>query len=222
MIEINSRQLNNYLTYKLDKLEEQYTEEELKQVDELVIENDMNLDLSVLKYFENLKTLEIRNLEINDNTLNIILSLNSLTNLRFQLCEIENISKIKDLNLTSLHLDCCKIKNYEFIYELINLQELTLTGVEIDINKLNNLTNLKYLNISHSTCTNDILDIQNLEHLYIDNSNIKDINFTENLANLKELSLSNEQYEDKKELIERLKQKEVEILDYSIMLLGEI
>ena len=222
MIEINSRQLNNYLTYKLDKLEEQYTEEELKQVDELVIENDMNLDLSVLKYFENLKTLEMRNLEINDNTLNIILSLNSLTNLRFQLCEIENISKIKDLNLTSLHLDCCKIKNYEFIYELINLQELTLTGVEIDINKLNNLTNLKYLNISHSTCTNDILDIQNLEHLYIDNSYIIDINFTENLANLKELSLSNEQYEDKKELIERLKQKEVEILDYSIMLLGEI
>ena len=72
MIEINSRQLNNYLTYKLDKLEEQYTEEELKQVDELVIENDMNLDLSVLKYFENLKTLEIRNLEINDNTLDII------------------------------------------------------------------------------------------------------------------------------------------------------
>lgn len=221
MIEIKSRQLNNYLTYKLDKLEEQYTIEELNQVDELVIDNDENLDISILKYFTNLKTLEIRNIEVNEDILDIILSLKNLTNLKFQLCEIENVSKIKDLNLTSLHLDCSKIENYEFIYELTNLEELTLTSVKIDINKLNNLTNLKYLNISHSICTNDVLNIEKIEKLYIDNSNIKDIEFTKKLINLKELSLSKEQYENKEELINELKQRNIEILDYSIMLLGE-
>ena len=221
MIEIKSRQLNNYLTYKLDKLEEQYTEEELKSVDELVIENDNNLDISVLKYFTNLKKLELRNIEINDYILEIILSLNSLENIMFQLCEIEKISKIKELNLIGLHIDCSKIKEYDFVYEMINLQELTLTGVEVDINKLNNLTNLKYLNISHSNCTNDVLNIKKLEQLYIDNSNIIDISFTEELPNLKELSLSKEQYENKQDLINRLKQKDIEILDYGIMLLGE-
>lgn len=222
MIEIKSRQLNNYLTYKLDKLEEEYTIEELKQVDELVIENDENLDMSVLKYFTNLKILEIRNIEVNDNIIDIILSLKNLINLKFQLCEIENISKIKDLNLKGLHLDCSKIYNYDFIYNLTNLEELTLTGVEIDINKLNNLTNLKFLNISHSICTNDVLNIQKIEKLYIDNSNIKDIEFTKKLINLQELSLSKEQYENKEDLIAELKQKNVEILDYSIMLLGEV
>lgn len=221
MIEIKSRQLNNYLTLKLDKLEEQYTEEELSTVEELVIEEDNNLDITVLKHFINLKSLELRNLEINDYILNIILSLKNLINLKFQLCKLEDISKIKELNLLGLHLDCSKINNFDFIYEMINLQELTLTGVEIDINKINNLTNLKYLNISHTTCTNDVLNIQNLEELYIDNSNIIDISFTQNLANLKVLSLSKEQYENKQEFIQLLKNKNIEILDYSIMPLGD-
>jgi Leucine-rich repeat (LRR) protein len=84
------------------------------------------------------------------------------------------------------------------------------------------LTNLKYLNISHTKCTNDILNLENLKELYIDNSNIIDLNFVLELPKLEILSLSEEQYKDKKELIEKIKNKNIEIYDYSIMLLGEI
>lgn len=222
-IKIESRSLNNYLTYKLDKLEEVYTEEELSTVDELVIDNDENLDITVLKYFINLETLEIRNMTIDNDTLNIILSLKKLKDLKFQLCEIENPNLLKEIKLLGLHLDCSKIDDYSFVYEMTELESLTLTGLSnLDIDKLNKLINLKYLNISHTQCTDDVLNIESLEELYIDSSSIKDINFTLNLPNLKTLSLSKEQYENKKEIINKLKSKNIEILDYSIMLLGEI
>ncbi len=222
-IKIESRGLNNYLTYKLDKLEEVYTEEELSTVDELVIDNDENLDITVLKYFINLETLEIRNMTIDNDTLNIILSLKKLKDLKFQLCEIENPNLLKEIKLLGLHLDCSKIDDYSFVYEMTELESLTLTGLSnLDIDKLNKLINLKYLNISHTQCTDDVLNIESLEELYIDSSTIKDINFTLNLPNLKTLSLSKEQYENKKEIINKLKSKNIEILDYSIMLLGEI
>ena len=221
MIEIKSRQLNNYLTYKLDKLEEEYTEEELKSVNELVIEEDINLDISVLKYFSNLESLELRNIYVDNAIMDIILSLNKLTNIKFQLCKIENASKLKELNLVGLHLDCSKMSDYNFIYEMNELKELTLTGVNVDINRLNELTNLKYLNISHTNCTDDVLNIGNLEELYIDNSNILNIEFTLKLNNLRVLGLSKEQYENKDELINKLKNKNIEVLDYGIMLLGD-
>lgn len=222
-IKIESRSLNNYLTYKLDKLEEVYTEEELSKVDELLIDNDEELDITVLKYFTNLETLEIRNLNVDNDTLNIILSLKNLKDLKFQLCEIENAHRLKELNLIGLHLDCSEIDDFSFIYEMGNLESLTLTGVSnLNIDKLNTLENLKYLNISHTNCSNGVLNIEKLEELYIDNSSIEDISFALNLNNLKTLSLSKEQYENKKELIDKLKSKNIEILDYSIMLLGEI
>ena len=222
-IKIESRSLTNYLTYKLDNLEEVYTAEELSTVDELVIDNDENLDITVLKYFINLETLEIRNMTIDNDTLNIILSLKKLKDLKFQLCEIENSNLLKEIKLLGLHLDCSKIDDYSFVYEMTELESLTLTGLSnLDIDKLNKLINLKYLNISHTQCTDDVLNIESLEELYIDSSNIKDINFTLNLPNLKTLSLSKEQYENKKEIINKLKSKNIEILDYSIMLLGEI
>ena len=142
-IEIKSRSLNNYLTYKLDKLEEIYTQEELLTIKELVIDNDENLDITVLKYFENLESLELRNLNIDEQTLNIILSLKKLKDLKFQLCQISNPNKLKELNLRGLHLDCSEIDEYTFIYDMTNLNELTLTGVSnLEIDKLNNLINL--------------------------------------------------------------------------------
>jgi hypothetical protein len=222
-IEIKSRSLNNYLTYKLDKLETIYTKEELLTINELVIDNDENLDITVLKYFQNLENLELRNIVVNDETLNIILSLKTLKDLKFQLCQISNPNKLKELNLRGLHLDCSEIDEYTFIYDMTNLNELTLTGVSnLEIDKLNNLINLKYLNISHTQCTNDVLNIENLEELYIDNSSIENIEFVLELPNLKVLSLSKEQYENKKELIDQIRNRNIKILDYSIMLLGEI
>lgn len=222
-IRFNSETLNNYIGFKLDILENEFTIEQLNSLKELVIDYEYNLDLDILKYFNNLEELELRSFNIDENTINIILSMNNLKSLSFQLCTFETTKNIEKLNIEELHLDTCKMTDYSFVFEMNKLERLTLTGVEdLNILKLNSLTHLKYLNISHTKCTNDVLNINGLEELFIDNSNILDLNFVLELPNLKVLSLSQEQYENKIEIINKIKEKNIEIYDYSIMLLGDI
>lgn len=222
-IKFNSETLTNYIGFKLDVLENEFTEEQLNSLKELVIDYEYNLELDILKYFNNLEILEIRNFNIDESTLNILLSMNNLKSLSFQLCTFEVTNNMQKLKLKEFHLDSCKMNDYSFIFDMKNLERLTLSGVEnLNILKLNEMVNLKYLNISHTNCSNDVLNILSLEELYIDNSNITNINFVLELPNLKVLSLSQEQYENKKELINKIKEKNIEIYDYSIMLLGDI
>lgn len=222
-IKFASQQLTNYIGFKLDVLENEFTEEQLNSLKELVIDYEYNLELDVLKYFNNLETLEIRNFNIDESILKIILSMHNLKSLSFELCTFETTNNMNKLNLDELHLNSCTMNDYSFVFDIKTLVRLTLTGVEqLDILQLNTLTNLKYLNISHTKCTNDVLNIVNLEELYIDNSNITNLNFVLELPNLKILSLSEEQYKDKKEVIKKIKEKNIEIYDYSIMLLGDV
>ena len=222
-IKFNSEQLTNYIGFKLDILENEFTEEQLNSLKELVIDYEYNLELDVLKYFSGLETLEIRNFNIDENTINSILSMKNLSNLSFQLCTFETTNNLDKLNLKELHLDCCEMNDYSFVFGMQNLERLSLSGQEnLDILKINTLTNLKYLNISHTKCSSDVLNIQSLEELFIDGSNITNLNFIFELPNLKELSLSQEQYEGKEDIIEKIKNRNIEIYDYSIMLLGEV
>ena len=221
-IKFNSEQLTNYIGFKLDILENEFTEEQLNSLKELVIDYEYNLELDILKYFSGLETLEIRNFNIDENTINSILSMKNLSNLSFQLCTFETTNNLYKLNLKELHLDCCKMNDYSFVFGMQTLERLTLSGQEnLDILKINTLTNLKYLNISRTKCSSDVLNIQSLEELFIDGSNITILNFIFELPNLKELSLSQEQYEGKEDIIEKIKNRNIEIYDYSIMLLGE-
>ena len=222
-IKFNSEQLTNYIGFKLDVLENEFTEEQLNSLKELVIDYEYNLELDVLKYFSGLETLEIRNFNIDENTINSILSMKNLSNLSFQLCTFETTNNLDKLNLKELHLDCCKMNDYSFVFSMQNLERLTLSGQEnLDILKVNTLVNLKYLNISHTKCSNDVLNLKSLEELFIDGSNIMNLNFVFELPNLKVLSLSQEQYDGKEDIIEKIKNRNIEIYDYSIMLLGEL
>ena len=222
-IKFNSEQLTNYIGFKLDVLENEFTIEQLNSLKELVIDYEYNLELDVLKYFSGLETLEIRNFNIDENTINSILSMKNLSNLSFQLCTFETTNNLDKLNLKELHLDCCKMNDYSFVFSMQNLERLTLSGQEnLDILKVNTLVNLKYLNISHTKCSNDVLNLKSLEELFIDGSNIINLNFVFELPNLKVLSLSQEQYDGKEDIIEKIKNRNIEIYDYSIMLLGEL
>lgn len=222
-IKFNSEQLTNYIGFKLDVLENEFTIEQLNSLKELVIDYEYNLELDVLKYFSGLETLEIRNFNIDENTINSILSMKNLSNLSFQLCTFETTNNFDKLNLKELHLDCCKMNDYSFVFSMQNLERLTLSGQEnLDILKVNTLVNLKYLNISHTKCSNDVLNLKSLEELFIDGSNIINLNFVFELPNLKVLSLSQEQYDGKEDIIEKIKNRNIEIYDYSIMLLGEL
>ena len=115
------------------------------------------------------------------------------------------------------------MNDYSFVFSMQTLERLTLSGQEnLDILKVNTLVNLKYLNISHTKCSNDVLNLKSLEELFIDGSNIINLNFVFELPNLKVLSLSQEQYDGKEDIIEKIKNRNIEIYDYSIMLLGEL
>ena len=75
----------------------------------------------------------------------------NLSNLSFQLCTFETTNNLDKLNLKELHLDCCKMNDYSFVFSMQNLERLTLSGQEnLDILKTNTLTNLQYLNISNN------------------------------------------------------------------------
>ena len=58
-IKFNSEQLTNYIGYKLDILDNEFTREQLNTLKELVLDYEYGLELEVLKYFNNLESLEI-------------------------------------------------------------------------------------------------------------------------------------------------------------------
>ena len=81
MIRIENENLANYVLFKLDKLENQFTEEELEQITEVVINYDDESDSSFVFFNEllklkKLKSITLRNGEIYNENYNIFLKLN--------------------------------------------------------------------------------------------------------------------------------------------------
>ena len=83
------------------------------------------------------------------------------------------------------------------------------------------LNHLKYLQISYSNITDNVdLNINSLEELYIDNTNISSFYFLNNLSKLKRISLDENQYNDNKELFNNLMQKNILILNENMVEFG--
>ena len=224
MITIDNSELANYLMFKLDKLENEFSEEELEQIEELVLNPyDINeeyheLDLDVLKYFKNLQTISFSNLLITDFDFENLYKMPNLTGLSFDKCTFENINKIKSLNLLELSIINCDIEDFSFVYGLNTLKSLSILNGNLSLSKINNLKDLVFLEISSSK-VNDIekLTLPLLEELYIDETDINNLDIIIDLSNLKKLGLSREQYENNKSIIEVLQNKNVELLNDGIV-----
>ena len=224
MITIDNSELANYLMFKLDKLENEFSEEELEQIEELVLNPyDINeeyheLDLDVLKYFKNLQTISFSNLLITDFDFENLYKMPNLTGLSFDKCTFENINKIKSLNLLELSIINCDIEDLSFVYGLNTLKSLSILNGNLSLSKINNLKDLVFLEISSSK-VNDIerLTLPLLEELYIDETDINNLDIIIDLSNLKKLGLSREQYENNKSIIEVLQNKNVELLNDGIV-----
>ena len=145
MITIDNSELANYLMFKLDKLENEFSEEELEQIEELVLNPyDINeeyheLDLDVLKYFKNLQTISFSNLLITDFDFENLYKMPNLTSLNFDKCTFENINKIKSLNLLELSIINCDIEDFSFVYGLNTLKSLSILNGNLSLSKINNL-----------------------------------------------------------------------------------
>ena len=226
IINIENENLANYIMFKLDKIDNGFTEEELNNITEIVIDYNNESDssfvfLEELSKLKNLKTITLRNGYIFNDNYNIFLNLNNLSEFVFENCEFENADLIASIKLNALSLINCKIESYTFINVLEKLEELTIINGQIEIEKINMLKNLKYLQLSYSNMTdNAILNINTLEELYIDNTNINNFEFLNNLLNLKRVSIDETQYNNNKELFNNLIKRNVLVLNENMVEFG--
>ena len=226
IINIENENLANYIMFKLDKVDNGFTEEELNEITEVVIDYNNETDssfvfLEELSKLKNLKTITLRNGYIFNDNYNIFWKLNNLSEFVFENCDFENADLIASLKLKSLSLINCKIESYSFVNVLKDLEELSIINGTIEIAKLNMLNHLKYLQISYSNISdNKDLNIDALEELYIDNNNIYNFDFLNNLLSLKRISIDESQYNNNKELFNNLVRKNILVLNENMVEFG--
>ena len=222
-ITIKNENIANYVMFILDKLDNEFTEEELNTITEITIEYEEILEnnsiLKELLLFRNLNTLNLRNAFIYNDDYNYLLNLEKLNNLYLDRCKFENADLIASLKLKSLSLINCEINNYLFVNLLTELEELTIINGEVDIDNINKLTKLNYLQLSYSNILGNelIIKLDNLKELYVDNTNIRNLTFTNNLLNLNRLSIDEFQYKYNIELIKQLRNRNISIYNENMV-----
>ena len=214
---IESFNLSNYIMFKLNKIDNEFNEEELNKIDEVIISSEDSLyDTSL---FNNLSDLTICDKFIENSFFKILFNLKNLKSINFTRCEFENADLISSLNISNLDLVNCNINNYKFIYIMSDLVSLTVVNGEIDFDLINRLKLLKYLNVSYSDISNDraYLKLNDLEKFYINNTSISNFSYLINLINLKLLSVDEKQYKNNLDIINKLKKRNVAILSEGIL-----
>lgn len=214
---IESFNLSNYIMFKLNKIDNEFNEEELNKIDEVIISSEDSLD--DVSLFNNLSDLTICDKFIENNFFKILFNLKNLKSVNFTRCEFENADLISSLNVSNLDLVDCNINNYKFIYIMSDLVSLTVINGKIDFDLINKLKLLKYLNVSYSDISNDraYLKLNDLEKLYINNTSISNFSYLINLINLKLLSVDENQYKNNLDIINKLKERNVDILSEGIL-----
>lgn len=214
---IESFNLSNYIMFKLNKIDNEFSDEELNKIDEVIISSEDSLD--DVSLFNNLSDLTICDKFIENNFFKILFNLKNLKSINFTRCEFENADLISSLNVSILDLVDCNINNYKFIYIMSDLVSLTVVNGEIDLDLINRLKLLKYLNVSYSNIVNERghLKLNDLEQLYINNTSISNFSYLINLINLKLLSVDEKQYENNLDIINKLKERNVDILSEGIL-----
>lgn len=224
MIKIDNKDLANYIMFKLDKEDNNFSMDELGQIDEIII-NPINIngeyekiDLEVIKFFLNLKKILFKNVTIDENTINNLFSMEALESIYFERCEFENTDLLKDLKVKEIGFINCGIVDYSFVYEMSNLQSLSIVNGLVSISGVNKLKKLEYLQLSYSVMMDiETFDLPFLKELHIDNTNFMDTSNLENLTNLQRIGISEEQYIEGKKFYKELIQKGVLVLNQNLL-----
>lgn len=222
-ITIKNENIANYVMFVLDKLDNEFTEEELNTITEITIDYEEILEnnsiLKELLLFRNLNTLNLRNAFIYNDDYNYLLNLEKLNNLYLERCKFENADLIASLKLKSLSLINCEINNYLFVNLLTELEELTIINGEVNIDNINKLTKLNYLQLSYSNILGNelVIKLDNLKELYVDNTNIRNLTFTNDLLNLNRLSIDEFQYKYNNQFIKQLRNRNISIYNENMV-----
>ena len=205
---IKNKELNNYIKFKLEK--EDFTKEDLKNIDEIIIDSKNIIEehnevyFDEIELFPNLKKISIRNLGISSKNMDL---LKNIKFVEFENCELWNLSKLKEVeqliiinsdidnieeigllnNLKDLHLINMKFDNYDILKKITNLEKLTIKNIkEFSMSKIDFSLPIRYLSIEKIPNLNiDIISkYQKLEVLSVDRKEAKQ--FDKELDYLKE------------------------------------
>lgn len=217
----DNKDIEKYVMFKLDKIENTFTEDELDTIKEILLsfKNDF-VFLDELLNFRCLESLTLRNFYIHDYDIDIFLKLNNLNEIVFEKCTFEDSSKISKLNIKSLSFINCEIEDLSFLNDIISLESLSIVNGNITSNIINSLINLTYLELSYSNISGNIL-LNNISDLFIDNTNILDLSFIYNFHNLKKLSIDENQYNNNKEIINNLRNNGITVLNENMSNFGD-
>lgn len=167
---------------------------ELHNISEFSISCSKVRDISPIKNFKKLKKLRIDDIPISE--ISAIANLCDLEDLSIDNLEINNISPLKNLkNLTQLEIhEINSFINLAPIKKLLNLERLDLHMVDkVKLPNLKFLKKLKYIRLDVPIEINKIQnlkDLKNLNELYIHSSTIDNVNFLEDLIDLEKLGIS--------------------------------
>lgn len=224
MIKFENEQLEKYLMFKLDKEDNNFTEEELENIEELVL-NPINIndeyeeiDLDKISYFTNLKRILFINLVIPEKTIEELQKFKSLESIYFEKCNFENVNTLIKINIKDIEFINCAIADYSFLYDMNELKSLSVVNGLIHITGINKLKKLEYLQLSYSTILDaDVIDLINLKELHIDNTNIYDFSIISKLPKLEKISISEEQFLENKEYCNNLIKNGISVFNENIV-----
>ena len=165
---------------------------------EMIVDGNERFDfINQVLNDNSVKDIEFRNCDFLNEELLKIVEFKNYERIAFIDCSFEDESLIKNLKTESLSLTNNTNNSYEFIYEMVDLRNLTVVNGRIDAYKLNALSKLEYLRVSHSFVVNiEKLFLEDLKFLFIDNTNIDNLSFVKNFPNLNLLSISEKQKVD--------------------------
>lgn len=172
MIKINNENVIDFILYKFNlENSNQIKPEHLLKLEMLVIdgEDNANDSLQDIIMFTNLKSLIIKNININKQNFKQILTLNKLEKLEFISCSISCKEKLCNPSIKQISFISCNNFSIKNLIQNINTLEI-IGGKNI------NLKGIEKAN--------------NLQNLYLQNLKLQDISFITYLQKLKYINLN--------------------------------
>lgn len=183
MINIKNRILKEKIYYQLKKENtDELTIDNIKEITSISL-NGIDIDgdkivydVQELKILENLNTITLTNILINDEVIDVI---NSFIHLKLLILNECNFISTKSINV-----------------EIVNL--IIVGGKNSDLSIFQNLSKIKSLKILYNDefDINNVLKMNNLEEFYLGNSTVKNITNITKLKNLKILNLDGSKLDD--------------------------
>lgn len=211
---IKNTELRKFVQYKLDK--DEFEKADLLKIEEIILdgmtisESKNKVYFDEIKLFENLKKIKISNVNISNEDIE---KLKNIEVISFKKCEIESIKQLQ--RVKKLSINNSQITNFDQIKNLTNLSELELINIKID--KFEFLKNFSYLkklvikNINNFSMEKINFSLP-IEYLSLWNIQNIDEEILKKYPNLKTLSVEKEKVTQWKEKLDRLKEKQIEVL----------